>query len=180
MGRTQVLQQMINTALDIPSFYTVSDDGRVYSKYTNKYLSPKIDKYGYKVLCLRVNGANCHITIHRLVALVYIPNPDGKPQINHKDGNKLNNSLGNLEWCTAKENTQHAYDNGLAKAWNKGLSGIYTQQQLDSNINNQPHRKQVHFMKDGVSYSFRSLREAERITGIGRKRISKLNSQQYT
>ena len=65
------------------------------------------------------SGINVCLRAHRLVAEAYIPNPDNKPQVNHKDGNKQNNHVSNLEWCTAKENVQHAYDTGLAK----GVSG---------------------------------------------------------
>lgn len=74
---------------------------------------PHISHNGYYRLKLCISGDSGMHVVHRLVAQTFIPNPLNKPQINHKDGNKLNNCVDNLEWCTAKENNTHAIDTGL-------------------------------------------------------------------
>lgn len=71
---------------------------------------------GYLIIKLRKDKIPKMYPIHRLLALAFIPNPENKPQVNHKDGDKLNNSLDNLEWVTQRENTIHAYKIGLAKS----------------------------------------------------------------
>lgn len=68
------------------------------------------NKWGYSVVHL---GSGPQYFIHRLVAEAFIPNPDHKPQVNHKDGCKSNNSAENLEWVTASENIRHAFETGL-------------------------------------------------------------------
>lgn len=93
--------------------YLIYNDGRVYSLYINRYLKPYIDKNGYKKIKLSINGCSNTFAIHRLVGLLFIDNPNNKPQINHIDGNKNNNSYSNLEWCTAYENNLHARTTGL-------------------------------------------------------------------
>lgn len=72
-----------------------------------------IDNVGYKQSVIRINGKKKYLRIHRLVAIAFIPNPENLPQVNHIDGNKLNNNIGNLEWVDNKTNTKHGYDNGL-------------------------------------------------------------------
>ena len=85
---------------DYEGLYKVSSYGRVYSYYTKKSLRPRKDKEGYLMVSLyKENKAKEH-KVHRLVALHFIPNPNNHPQVNHKDENKANNKVDNLEWCT--------------------------------------------------------------------------------
>lgn len=88
--------------------YLIHRDGRIYSFRTKQFLKP-ILKNGYHHLSL--NTIPC--IVHRLVAIQYLPNPDNKEFVNHKDGNKINNHVDNLEWSSISENTQHAIDTGL-------------------------------------------------------------------
>lgn len=90
--------------------YIVYSDGRVFSKRRGIFLVPNVDGGGY--LWVRAPKA---VKIHRLLAIHFMPNPRCFPVINHKDGNKQNNSLSNLEWCTIKHNAKHAFDTGLNK-----------------------------------------------------------------
>jgi len=82
--------------------YWINKKGEVKSRYRVKKLS--INKDGYYIVNLSKNGKGKSFYIHRLLALHFIPNPDNLPQVNHKDENKLNNDLNNLEWCTQDYN----------------------------------------------------------------------------
>ena len=97
-------------------YFQISNRGYLYSKRTNKILKTYIRPSGYECVATKVNGTNLCFRIHRLVAQAFIPNPLNKPEVNHKDGNKLNNNVENLEWTTSSENMLHAYDTGLANA----------------------------------------------------------------
>ena len=109
---------------DIPGYegyYQISNLGNVKSlkRETNnnhgkeEYIKSQEIRNGYYSVSLWKEGKGKHYTIHRLLAELFIPNPDDKPQVNHIDGNKLNNNLLNLEWVTQEENARHAYMNGL-------------------------------------------------------------------
>ncbi len=95
--------------------YEISSEGEVISLRFNKRKTMKVGimSSGYKMVNLKKDKKQRSWSIHRLLALHFIPNPNNYPQVNHKDGNKLNNSLENLEWCTRNENVQHMYDTGL-------------------------------------------------------------------
>lgn len=106
--------------------YEVSSIGRVRSldhmvlgryggfvRKPGKVLRLKVEKTGYHRVCLRRPGHAFSATVHRLVAETFIPNQDGLPVVNHKDGDKVNNCVENLEWCTYKQNSIHAIQNSL-------------------------------------------------------------------
>lgn len=89
----------------------VDEDGTIYKKYSNgkfKKAPQHKSENGYKIISLRVNGKQWNLYSHRIIAKYFIPNPENKPIVNHKDGNRANNNISNLEWCTLKENSQHA------------------------------------------------------------------------
>lgn len=93
--------------------YTITTDGVITKIGSNYTLSQWIGKNGYKHVDLRKNGKGVKVAVHRLLATTFIPNPDQKRTVNHLDGDKLNNTITNLEWATDSENVQHAYDTGL-------------------------------------------------------------------
>ena len=97
--------------------YIVVSDGSILKIDKYRLKKPKLQrtKTNYLMSQLSIAGKRKGYTIHRLVAQAFIENPDNKPQVNHIDGNKLNNHIDNLEWCTASENIVHAYETGLHK-----------------------------------------------------------------
>lgn len=97
--------------------YLVSNLGRIKSlinkKFQNPIRKPWNNIAGYCVLSINTKNGRVAKTIHRLVALAFIPNPEKKKQINHKNGIKADNRVENLEWCTGSENIRHALDTNL-------------------------------------------------------------------
>lgn len=97
---------------DFKGYYQVSTFGRLSSLRNNIILKQRLRK-GYLCAKLTVDGVATHKNTHIYVAKTFIPNPENKTQINHKDCNKVNNHISNLEWATPIENMKHAYDNNL-------------------------------------------------------------------
>lgn len=94
--------------------YSVDESGNVYSTRYGR-LKPQEKNGGYQYVNLWSCGTRRHAYIHRLVAEAFIPNPDNLPEVNHKDCDKTNNHVNNLEWCDRHWNLQHSYDNGLKR-----------------------------------------------------------------
>ena len=99
----------------IPNYenYYIYDNGDVLNVSTNQVLKGSIGEHGYKYYRLSKNGKKKMFYTHRLVAQVFLENPDCLPIVNHKDGNKLNNNVNNLEWVTQADNMKHAYQTQL-------------------------------------------------------------------
>lgn len=93
--------------------YKISNFGNLYSVRRNKNLKSSCKDYPRNILVK--DGKNKSLFVHKLVAIEFIENKKNKPQVNHIDGNKLNNHYSNLEWCTRSENQIHAYKTGLQK-----------------------------------------------------------------
>lgn len=99
--------------------YYIYDNGDVLNISTNKILKGSIGENGYKYYRLSKDNNKTMFYAHRLVAEHFLENPNSLPVVNHKDGNKLNNQLSNLEWVSYSENTQHAHNNNLIKKVSK-------------------------------------------------------------
>ena len=127
----------MNEIKQIESFpdYYVSDDGMVFSNKTNhlKPLKLSTDHDGYKTVGLYNNGFHKRIKVHRLVANAFLEKDPNRSCINHKDGNKANNNYMNLEWCTPKENSTHAYKNGLLQYGNPQRIGTRKKARFSDN-----------------------------------------------
>lgn len=105
---------------DVPALggrYEASENGDIRNKETKVVRKPRLNKFGYLQMNFsRNDGTKRTVTklVHKLIAETFIPNPNHYPQINHKDGDKQNNAIDNLEWCSASENACHAHKTGLA------------------------------------------------------------------
>lgn len=99
---------------NINSKYKISNHGNIFSEITDKYLKCNSLRGGYKSLTMSIDGKSKAFKVHQLVAKYFLNNKDNnKTCVNHKDGNKLNNHVDNLEWSTTRENNIHAFKFGL-------------------------------------------------------------------
>jgi hypothetical protein len=95
--------------------YLINKNGEIKSLYKNKILKPSDNGNGYKQAHIRYKGKRKTVYYHTAVAMTFIPNPENKSMVNHKNFNKEDNRAENLEWVTAKENTNHAFMAGVLR-----------------------------------------------------------------
>lgn len=111
------MNNYITKSIDIETIYKngyeVSIDGQVISHKGRavRTLKQAVGSHGYRVVNLRIDGKSVLFLVHRLVAMAHLESVEGKPLVNHKDGNKQNNHIDNLEYVTHSENIQHYFDN---------------------------------------------------------------------
>lgn len=151
--------------------YEVSNMGNVRSLFRyKKVLKPAVSKAGYLTVDLFGDKNSMRRLVHRLVADAFIPNPDNLPQVNHKDENKQNNCVDNLEWCTAKYNMNYGE---AAKTRHSKID--YTKPvfaECARKNGAKSSRPVLQFSKDGVLLNrYSSGKEAHRNTGISHSHI---------
>jgi hypothetical protein len=141
--------------ISLTPYYEVSNDGMIRNKETKKILKGSPDKDGYLHVCLRL-GLEKHKTpsIHRLVAQTFLQNPNNLLEVNHKDENKQNNNVDNLEWCTREYNYNYGSCRDRLKKSNQEKNG-----------------KKVKAIKDNKEYHFCSVKEASRILEVDKSNI---------
>ena len=144
------------------SNYFVCENGMVKNMHGKilKPTQPKLFKYAHHVLT--INGKQNNLFVHRLVAECFIANPNFKSEVNHKDGNKLNNHVSNLEWVTREENIQHMYDTGLKK-----YRPLHYKGKFGAEHNRSKKARCIELDK-----TFGSMSEAERELNIGQGGVS--------
>lgn len=150
---------------DISSGYQISNIGEVSNG--KDYLTAHKTKSGYMSIYLKKINKNC--TIHRLVASAFIPNPESKPQVNHKNGIKSDNRVENLEWVTPIENVSHSIKTGLSKKTPTGELN-----KLHGKYNNHLSKAilQIDIVTGEVLSEWPSLHEITRVKGWDNRPIS--------
>jgi len=143
--------------------YQVSNLGNIKSLKKGKECikKSKVTRNGYLRIRLCQKSIKKYYSVHRFVALAFIPNPENKRCVNHKDGNKLNNNLNNLEWCTHSENSLHSFKNGLQKS-KKG----------NESKNSKISEKQALEIKENKDNLYQ--KELSKIYGISQSQISRI------
>lgn len=145
---------------DFEQLYFITEDGKVWSVKSNRFLTNQIGKNGYLYIDLNKNGTRTRKYIHRLVAEAFLPNPNNLPQVNHIDENKNNNNVNNLEWISIKDNVNYGTRTERAEQRKKEVNANMKQIAM---CNKQTHE---------IIKTYKSLTEASKENNIGVGNIS--------
>lgn len=147
--------------------YSVSEDG-VITSHQGRVLNQQVCRKGYhRVVVQSGRSQRKHMGVHRLVAKAYLPNPTNLPEVNHLDGDKSNNHVANLEWCTTKQNIRHAIDMGLRK--NSNRFGFEAQ-------NNRYSREEIMRVHDMLDAEMKQM-DISKLTGISQPVVSQIKRE---
>lgn len=139
--------------------HCITQDGKIYSLFSNRYLATSISSKGYHRGTISYNGIDKKVTVHRLVAMAFVGG-DFSLEVNHKDGNKDNNHYSNLEWVTSLENIEHAVDNGLREVHHKLTE------------------TKIHHVCSLLQDGMRNIDVAE-VTGVSKSHVSGIKTGRY-
>lgn len=144
--------------------YEVSNFGNVRNKTTLQILKGRLSKSGYCQVSLKINDTNkfSNRYIHRLVAQYWINNPENKKEVNHKDGNKLNNNVANLEWVTSSENQKHRHSIGINKTSQRKIGKFTKEGELIAKYNSIKEAAEVE--NNGIRISIDNVLQGKRYT----------------
>ena len=163
------------------SGYSIDKNGNLFSLKTERLLKGWLNIGGYRAFALTDDSGvvNQNVTLHRLMAQVFIPNPENKPQVNHINGIKTDNRVENLEWVTPSENTQHANDEGLRtptylRGWNKvpevdEVIHDWTEKGITTGMTEEDVHKACSLLEEGYRVC-----DVSRMTGYDRRQVQKL------
>lgn len=149
------------THSDFPH-YKVSRRGEIFSMKRNKILTPTDERYNSMTICNK-DGIPKKIKVHRLVAMIYIPNPDNLPIVNHIDGNQRNNSVENLEWTSQADNIRHSLNNGLTKLHKRKVDKLDNEGNIIQTYDSLKEAGEAH----GIEYTniYRSITKGQYAAG---------------
>ena len=153
--------------IDYKLYYQADTFGNIWSMRTDKILKPDTSSHYARVIVgQKHNKRPLRVLVHRFVAKTFIPNPENKPQVNHIDGNPLNNNVSNLEWVTHSENALHANSTGLSNVKYRMLGKTGEKNHLSKTV-------YQYSMEYSLVTEFSGIRDAERILSIDSSSISK-------
>lgn len=149
--------------------YEVDELGNIYSRYTGRILKHNISKAGYHSVELFNDNGSKRILVHRLVAEAFIPNPDNLPQINHKDEDKSNNRVSNLEWCTPRYNMNYGEMGKIRHTLIDYSKPVFRENAVKNAKNAQKAVRQ--FLNGLLIAEYESGKEASMVTGVNASHI---------